>query len=241
MSDLQKRAGLEVSEMFTSVQGEGVHAGRLMTFLRFFGCSCACPWCDSAYAREEGGHLTSYAGETGALQLALEVVRELSERFVKGSKPVVCLTGGEPTEQNPRLMYLFLKFLREFWDDLNTPREYEPLRVHVETNGSDMASTMLDWVDWVTVSPKPTTSEYLHGEYMRADELKYVLDKGEKLPEFLAPPKSRLLMVMPKTIYPFSENLAYNLESYAWAANMVCLSGGKWVMTGRLQEICKIR
>ena len=239
MSKLMERDALEVSEIFTSVQGEGVHAGRLMTFIRFFGCSCACPWCDSAYAREEGGHLTSYAGETGALKLALEVVGELKDAFAKGSKPVVCLTGGEPMEQNPRLFRLFVKFLKEFWDEHDSSRQCKKLKIHMETNGRSMHS--LSRIDWVTVSPKPNVVGYLVGNYACADELKYVLNPGEKLPEFVYPPDPKLLMVMPKTTYPFEEYLNQNMESYAWAAKSVKESGGVWAMTGRLQEICKIR
>jgi hypothetical protein len=46
---------------------------------------------------------------------------------------------------------------------------------------------------------------------------------------------------MPKTTYPFEEHLSQNMESYAWAAKSVKEAGGVWVMTGRLQEICKVR
>lgn len=239
MSKLMERDALEVSEMFTSVQGEGVHAGRLMTFVRFFGCSCACPWCDSPCAREEGGHFTSYAGEAGARQLALEVVRELKDTFVKGSKPVVCLTGGEPMEQNPKLFRLFVKFLRVFWYEHDLPRQCDPLKIHMETNGRSMHSQ--NCIDWVTVSPKSNVIGYLEGNYACADELKYVLSPGEKLPEFVYPPDPKLLMVMPKTTYPFEEYLNQNMGSYAWAAKSVKESGGVWGMTGRLQEICKVR
>jgi 7-carboxy-7-deazaguanine synthase len=36
-----------VSELFVSFQGEGVHAGRRQLFVRFGGCPLRCRWCDT--------------------------------------------------------------------------------------------------------------------------------------------------------------------------------------------------
>jgi organic radical activating enzyme len=36
-----------VSELFVSFQGEGVHAGRRQLFVRFAGCPLRCRWCDT--------------------------------------------------------------------------------------------------------------------------------------------------------------------------------------------------
>ncbi len=41
------RAGANVSELFVSFQGEGVHAGRRQLFVRFGGCPLRCRWCDT--------------------------------------------------------------------------------------------------------------------------------------------------------------------------------------------------
>lgn len=41
------RAGANVSELFVSFQGEGLHAGRRQLFVRFAGCPLRCRYCDT--------------------------------------------------------------------------------------------------------------------------------------------------------------------------------------------------
>lgn len=77
---------MEVVESFVSIQGEGPFQGRLVRFIRFFGCNLKCPWCDSKYARE---------GEKMVVNMTVDQLANLC-----GSGPdMVVLTGGEPTLQ----------------------------------------------------------------------------------------------------------------------------------------------
>ena len=39
-----------VVERFTSINGEGTHAGRLAAFIRFRGCTLSCSYCDTVWA-----------------------------------------------------------------------------------------------------------------------------------------------------------------------------------------------
>ena len=41
-----------VFEVFSGIQGEGVHVGRRQVFVRFAGCNLACAYCDTPEARE---------------------------------------------------------------------------------------------------------------------------------------------------------------------------------------------
>jgi len=45
----------QVSEIFDSVQGEGVHTGVPCTFIRLQGCTVGCPWCDTKHTWAKGG------------------------------------------------------------------------------------------------------------------------------------------------------------------------------------------
>lgn len=42
-----------LSEIFDSIEGEGVRTGCMATFVRFAGCPLRCTYCDTAYALEE--------------------------------------------------------------------------------------------------------------------------------------------------------------------------------------------
>ena len=76
---------LRISEIFASVQGEGVTIGTPSAFVRLQGCSVGCSWCDTKY---------SWAS-TGGREMTLDAV--LAEVARTGLDNVV-VTGGEPLE-----------------------------------------------------------------------------------------------------------------------------------------------
>jgi len=45
-------AQANIFEVFSGVQGEGIHVGRRQLFVRFSGCNLACLYCDSPQARQ---------------------------------------------------------------------------------------------------------------------------------------------------------------------------------------------
>lgn len=77
---------MKVSEIFFSIQGEGIHIGLPTVFLRLFACDLRCSWCDTMYA-VEGRDFREM--ETGA---ALGKILGFGCRRV-------CVTGGEPLLQ----------------------------------------------------------------------------------------------------------------------------------------------
>jgi len=82
---------MRVSEIFTSIQGESTHAGRLCTFVRTTGCDQRCTWCDTAYAFEGGTEHT--------LEALYAAVAARPARLVE-------LTGGEPLLQPDALPFM---------------------------------------------------------------------------------------------------------------------------------------
>ncbi len=99
---------LLVNEIFYSIQGESLNAGRPCVFVRLAGCNLRCSYCDTTYAYEEGTLLN---------------IRGIIRKVEKHNCSLVEVTGGEPLFQRdtPELIKRLLDSGRE---------------VMLETNGS---------------------------------------------------------------------------------------------------------
>jgi 7-carboxy-7-deazaguanine synthase len=134
-----------LKEIFFTLQGEGINAGRPAVFLRFSGCNLwsgrdadrgrgpgGCSrWCDTNFVGTDGSEGGKYAT---AFMVAQKVAALWPSR--RGSRFVVC-TGGEPLLQ---LDITLIDALHEVG-----------FQVAIETNGTLVVP---DGVDWVCVSPK---------------------------------------------------------------------------------------
>mgnify|MGYP003338896932 CR=1 FL=1 len=96
-----------VKEIFYTLQGEGVHAGRAAVFCRFAGCNlwtglekdrsrAVCQFCDTDFVGTDGdnGGVFESAGA-----LAAAIWAQWAGSNGQGSTPFVVLTGGEPMLQ----------------------------------------------------------------------------------------------------------------------------------------------
>ena len=83
---------LRVSEIFASIQGEGVSAGTPSVFVRLQGCRVGCTWCDTKYSWDQ------HHGEAMTLEALLDRIKD-------AATPNVVVTGGEPLE-HPALVPL---------------------------------------------------------------------------------------------------------------------------------------
>lgn len=84
---------MRISEIFLSIQGEGIEIGAPTVFVRLYGCDLRCKWCDTMYAVEGGDYENLDVAEV------LERVENL------GCKNV-CITGGEPLLQKNEVVNL---------------------------------------------------------------------------------------------------------------------------------------
>jgi 7-carboxy-7-deazaguanine synthase (Cx14CxxC type) len=146
-----------VKEIFLTLQGEGMQAGRRAVFLRFSGCNlwsgreedragARCTFCDTDFVGMDGENGGRYPDAAALADRVLAVWGE-------GDCPLVVMTGGEPLLQidGPLLEAL-------------SERGFERA---VETNGTIAAP---DGLDWICVSPK-AGNEVLQ---RRGNELKLV-------------------------------------------------------------------
>jgi len=93
-----------VSEIFVSFQGEGLHAGRRQLFVRFAGCPLRCRYCDtpeSLVPVPECRVLGPDGTERHANPLAPATLDALVARLAGAAPPLhaIAVTGGEPLAQ----------------------------------------------------------------------------------------------------------------------------------------------
>ncbi|MCZ6684666.1 MAG: radical SAM protein, partial [Candidatus Dadabacteria bacterium] len=117
---------MKISEIFFSLQGEGLEIGLPTVFVRLFACDLRCTWCDTMYA-VEGRDFRDYT--------VLEVVREVEKYDCKR----VCITGGEPLLQ--------IKEVEALASDLISKDH----TILLETSGHKMPPPIL-WTENSTIS-----------------------------------------------------------------------------------------
>jgi 7-carboxy-7-deazaguanine synthase (Cx14CxxC type) len=134
-----------VKEMFLTLQGEGMQAGRRAVFIRFAGCNlwsgrerdraaAQCRFCDTDFVGTDGTDGGRYEAEAlAAKALAMWGGAE-------GARPLAVLTGGEPLLQVDEALIAAL--------------HGAGFEIAVETNGTQAAPAGLDWI---CVSPKVGT------------------------------------------------------------------------------------
>jgi 7-carboxy-7-deazaguanine synthase (Cx14CxxC type) len=131
-----------VKEMFLTLQGEGVRAGRRAVFVRFAGCNlwsgreqdrarAICRFCDTEFVGTDGDGGGKFADASALAAVVAEAWGNgLAERYV-------VLTGGEP--------------MLQIDDALVDALHREGFEIAIETNGT---LTVNPGIDWVCVSPK---------------------------------------------------------------------------------------
>ena len=117
---------MNITEVFYSLQGEGLLTGMPSVFIRFAGCNLRCAWCDTKYA--------SWYPE--AMSWTEEAV--LSEVAKHNTRHCV-ITGGEPTI-HPELASLTQKL------------KAMGRHITIETNGTNFRDGIA--CDLVSISPK---------------------------------------------------------------------------------------
>jgi 7-carboxy-7-deazaguanine synthase (Cx14CxxC type) len=146
-----------VKEIFLTLQGEGVHAGRRAVFLRFSGCnlwtgreedraSAICQFCDTDFVGMDGENGGRYDAEALAAKVAALWGAGTDNRYV-------VITGGEPMLQVD--------------DGIVDALHAHAFQIAIESNGT---IEVHPGIDWVCISPKAGSDVIQHS----GDELKLV-------------------------------------------------------------------
>jgi len=122
---------MKVSEIFYSIEGEGIEIGKPEVFVRLSGCNLRCVWCDTKYAWYNGKEMS-----------VDEIIREVKRYPCKN----VSITGGEPLLQKDELLELIRKLKKMgYW-------------VQINTNGTIFDKEIFELVDLITMDCKCPSS-----------------------------------------------------------------------------------
>ncbi|THB67834.1 MAG: radical SAM protein [Gammaproteobacteria bacterium] len=144
---------LQITEIFRSIQGEGVLSGTPTTFIRLTGCNLHCSYCDTDYARKNGKSMT--------FQQIFETIEKYGGKYLT-------ITGGEPLLQNKV-------------DELITGLCDKNYMVSVETNGCENISIIDKRAMTVMDIKTPDSGEsgnnrYSNFQYLKPkDQIKIVI------------------------------------------------------------------
>lgn len=142
-------------EIFKSIQGEGYHAGRPAIFVRTAGCNLACVFaagavCDTPYQRANLKlSVLEVMAQVQGLAGGIKARGQWSP--VRDARPMMILTGGEPT-------------MAPAFDDLVMAGLEDGFYVAVETNGTHWRESLVR-CDWICVSPKFGVRQGSHAPY----------------------------------------------------------------------------
>ena len=155
-----------ISEVFSSIQGEGMYVGRRQVFVRFCGCNLACRYCDTAGSRQPVAHCrvepepASATEDRVANPISPDGLDDIVTRIARSARHhSISLTGGEPL--------LHADFIRSWL--LNRK---DGLPVHLETNGTlpDELAKLIGLIDVVAMDIKlasVTGQEFRGAEHLR--------------------------------------------------------------------------
>jgi 7-carboxy-7-deazaguanine synthase len=135
----------KLSEIFTSIEGEGILFGTKTMFVRLAGCPLKCHWCDTPYA------LPMDSG----IDYSIDEVKELISKSLQPNTYKVNFTGGEPLMQHEAVLEL-AKFVRQ-----------KGLRIYLESACYDAMrfAKVLPYIDLCKVEFKLRDSKVVHEKH----------------------------------------------------------------------------
>lgn len=174
-----------VKEMFLTLQGEGLQAGRRAVFIRFAGCNlwsgreqdraeAQCRFCDTDFVGVDGAGGGRFADAEALAKEARAFWDDGLDSEV--GRPFAVMTGGEPT----------LQLDAEAIGALHA----QGFEIAIETNGTNPVPA---GVDWICVSPKAGTDIVQKA----GDELKLVWPQAGVDPDELEGWDFRYRLVQP--------------------------------------------
>lgn len=175
---------MPILEHFVSLNGEGMHSGKPVMFIRLVGCNLRCDYdgcgvCDTPESLE-------YPHERKCQDFTYMTAEELAVLIKESKVPRICLTGGEP---------LGRKNIGRFINELSELLNHSVL-IEIETNGSikleplgiENGDHITFTVDYKSISSRMNGRMYMKNwEYLtEKDSIKFVVANREEMDDAIA-------------------------------------------------------
>lgn len=141
------KSKVNLVEVFTSIQGEGIYVGQPQVFIRFAGCNLKCKFCDTHEALvipKECKIITLNKKFTISNPVKIDLLIELINEDIF-TYSTICLTGGEPL--------LDINSLKELINELKKRHKGQ---IYLETNGTlpKLLDEVIDKIDIIAMDIK---------------------------------------------------------------------------------------
>lgn len=211
-----------VKELFYTLQGEGIRAGRPAVFCRFSGCNlwtgreedrakAVCRFCDTDFVGVDGSGGGRFASAAELSRAVAAAWPRAGGHGLTSARPYVVCTGGEPLLQLDEALCAALRA--------------EGFEVAVETNGTLPAPP---GVDWICVSPKAGADLALRSGH----ELKLVFPQEGAAPERFEALDFEYFLLQPMDGLLRQQNTALALR--------YCLENPRWRLSLQTHKILGI-
>ena len=138
---------LDIREVFSSIQGEGIFVGERQIFIRFLRCNLRCSYCDTKKVSIFIPPLKdkNRTNIKDSISQLIELIETLE--YACGPHHAVSLTGGEPL--------LYIDYLTLFIPKIRKLG----LKIYLETNGTcyKQFKRIKDWIDILSMDIKMPT------------------------------------------------------------------------------------
>lgn len=122
---------MKISEIFCSLEGEGIGVGRPEIFVRLANCNLKCAWCDTKYSWNDGQEMS---------------LNKIVDEIAKYPCKSVSITGGEPLLQRGELLELVRQLKNaDYW-------------IQINTNGTIFDKALFDLADLISIDCKCPSS-----------------------------------------------------------------------------------
>ena len=190
----------KITEIFSSIQGEGPYVGEDQVFVRFSGCNLLCKFCD----------------ERKKTTLLEYTPSEVIERIINEERKTVSFTGGEPLLQADFLKEILL-VLKE-----------KDLSIYLETNGTlkDELLGILDYVDVISMDIKLPSSTGCapywreHAMFLKEAIKKEVFVKSIVTPETISSDVEMAVSI----VNALDENIPFIIQPVSYNGNIEKIS-----------------